>query len=85
MIGSTKKLCTGQAGCPCVPCGQVRLLMEHEGQRVQVERDQRGIPTAENVQHALELTGQLEAKRKREAEQDALALKFIAQFTKEKP
>jgi hypothetical protein len=33
MIGSTKKLCTGQAGCPCKFCGQVRLLMEHERQR----------------------------------------------------
>jgi hypothetical protein len=80
-----KIICTSRPDCPCQFCGQVRLLMEYVGQRVQVERDTRGIPTHEAVVHALELTGQLEAKRRHQAHIDALALDYITELERRKP
>ena len=75
-----KTICTNAPGCPCLTCGRVRLLLEHEGQRYAEDIDTRGIPTRAAVEHALEVTGQTEARRKHQAEVDALAQKFIDDY-----
>jgi len=84
ILPTSKIVCNSRPNCPCKLCGSVRLLIEHTGQRVREERDSRGIPNPEAVEHALEVTGQAEAKRRHQEEIDALAERFIAQFAKEK-
>ena len=81
-IVNAKNKCTSRPNCPCAFCGQVRLLIEHEEQRHAAMPCQ--ICASEAMRAELVecpicgAPGTL-------PEIEALALKFIEDYLKEKP